>query len=56
MNTSKLMDEIREIRDANSKRHINMTEDERMKEAEKSIQWFFTALGKPVNILRNKAP
>ena len=51
MKTSKAMDEIRKIRDENSLRHLNMTNEEISKEMKESVDWFIKALGKPVKII-----
>ncbi len=51
MSTSVAMQEIRKIRDENSLRHLNMTLEERKKEAEEAIDWLATALGKPIRVV-----
>ena len=54
MKESTAMLEIRKIRDENSLRHINMSSEEIDKELKESMDWFISALGKPVNIIREK--
>jgi len=53
MQTSKVMDELREIRDTNSLRHLSQTPEEFSKEMKDSVDWFIEALGKPVKIVGN---
>ncbi|MCL2528578.1 MAG: hypothetical protein FWE42_09200 [Defluviitaleaceae bacterium] len=51
MQTSKVMDELRKIREENSHRHISQTPEEFSKEMNASISWFIEALGKPIKIV-----
>jgi len=51
MKTSVAMDEIRKIRDENSLRHLNMTDEEISQELRESVDWFIKAIGKPVQIV-----
>lgn len=51
MKTSIAMDEIRKIRDENSLRRLSQTPKERTQELKESLDWFMTAIGKPVNIV-----
>ena len=51
MKTSIAMDEIRKIRDENSLRYLSQTPEQRKQDAEKSMEWFVTAIGKPVTIV-----
>ncbi len=54
MKESTAMLEIRKIREENSLRHMNMSSEELDKELKKSMDWFISALGKPVNIIYEK--
>ncbi len=54
MRNSKVMDEIRSIRNANSLKRLSQVSDEREQEIKKSMDWFISALGKPVNIIYGK--
>jgi SH3-like domain-containing protein len=51
MKTSKVMDEIRKIRDENSMRHLTMTNEEISKEHSEAVEWFIAKLGKPIEIV-----
>ena len=51
MKTSKVMEEIRKIRDANSIRHLSQTPEEFSKEMQESALWFVEAIGKPINVV-----
>ena len=51
MKTSKVMDELREIRDKNSLRHLSQTPEEFSKEMNDSVNWFIEAMGKPIEIV-----
>jgi hypothetical protein len=42
------MDELRKIRDENSLRHQNMTNEEIMKEHNADIKWFISKFNKPI--------
>jgi len=53
MQTSKVMDELRKIRDENSLRHLSQTPTEFSKEMNDSVKWFIKALGKPIKIVGN---
>ena len=53
MQTSKVMDELRKIRDANSLRHLSQTPEEFSQEMKESASWFIKALGKPVKIVNS---
>ena len=53
MKTSKVMDELREIRDENSLRHLSQTPIEFSEEMKNSVNWFIEALGKPIKIVNN---
>jgi len=48
---SAAMLEIREIRDKNSLRHLNMTSDEIAKEYEESTKRFMERMGKDIKIV-----
>ena len=48
------MSEIRKIRDENSLRYLSQTPEERKKEAQKSMEWFIGAIGKPVRIIKQE--
>ena len=52
MKISEAMMEIRDIRDANSERHLKMTADERRKEADEILAWFAKASKKPLKIVK----
>jgi len=39
------------IRDANSERHLKMTDEERKKEANKALEWLSQKLSKPLKIV-----
>ena len=52
MQTSKAMDEIRKIRDENSRRHLSQTPMEFSKEMKDSVNWFIEAIGKPIKIIK----
>ncbi len=54
MKESSAMLEIRKIRDENSLRHINMSSEELDNELKKSMDWFLSELGRPVNIISEK--
>ena len=51
MQTSKVMDELRKIRDENSLRHLSQTPEEFSQEMKESVSWFINALGKPVKLV-----
>ena len=51
MKESLVMLEIREIRDRNSLRHLNMTPDELAKEYEESTKKFITKMGVDIKIV-----
>jgi len=51
MKTSIVMDELRKIRDENSLRHLNMSNEEITKEHKDALEWFISRLGKPVEIV-----
>ena len=44
MQTSKVMDELREIRDKNSLRHLSQTPEEFSAEMEEAVAWFVREL------------
>ena len=46
-----MMDEIRKIRDENSLRHLNMTNEDIAKEHSEAIEWLATKLGKPIDVV-----
>ena len=48
------MNEIRKIRDENSKRHKNMTREERIIESNKSLDWFLNSVGRTKDDTNNK--
>lgn len=48
MQTSKVMDDLRKIRDENSRRHLRQTPEEFSQEMKESVSWFIKALGKPI--------
>ena len=50
MKVSAAMTEVRNIRDANSERHLKMSAEERRKEAEEILAWFSKASKKPLKI------
>jgi hypothetical protein len=51
MRVSSMMDEIRKIRDENSLRHPNMTNEEISKEHNEAIEWLAAKLGKPIDVV-----
>jgi len=51
MRTSKLMDELRKIRDDNSLRHLGMTNEEISKEHSEATEWLAIKMGKPVDVV-----
>jgi len=51
MSVSSMMDEIRKIRDENSLRHLNMTNEEISKEHNEAIEWLAAKLGKPIDVV-----
>jgi len=51
MKTSKVMDELRKIRDENSLRHLSMSNEEISKEHSDALEWFLSRFGKPVEIV-----
>ena len=51
MKVSIAMTEIRNIRDANSERHLKMTAEERKKESEEVLAWFSKVSKKPLKIV-----
>jgi len=53
MQTSKVMDDLRKIRDENSLRHLSQTPEEFSQEMKDSVNWFIAALGKPVKVVEN---
>ena len=53
MKISTAMTEIRNIRDENSERHLNMSPEERKKEAEEILVWFSKVSKKPLKIVEN---
>jgi len=53
MQTSKVMDELRKIRDENSLRHLSQTPEEFSKEMSDSVSWFVNALKKTIKIVEN---
>ena len=53
MKISTAMIEIRNIRDANSERHLNMSSEERRMEAEEILAWFSKSSKKPLKIVKN---
>ena len=53
MQTSKVMDDLRKIRDTNSLRHLSQTPEEFTQEMKNSVSWFIKALGKPVKTVEN---
>jgi hypothetical protein len=54
MKTSVTMDEIRKIRDENSRRHALQTADELNQELKESLDWFINTVGKPVRVVPKK--
>jgi hypothetical protein len=46
-----MMDEMRKLRDENSLRHLNMTDEEISKEHSEAIEWLAAKLGKPVDVV-----
>jgi len=55
MSESSAMLEIREIRNRNSLRHLNMTPDEIAKEFDESVKRFSEHLGKEIKIISSPA-
>jgi len=53
MKTSIVMDELRKIRDENSLRHFNMSNEEISKEHDDALEWFISKYGKPVEFVSN---
>jgi len=51
MKVSSMMDEIRKIRDENSLRHLNMSNEELAKEHNEAIEWLVAKLGKPIDVV-----
>ena len=51
MKASRMMEEIRKIRDENSLRHLTMTHEEIAKEHNDAIQWLAAKLGKPLEVV-----
>ena len=51
MKVSTAMTEIRNIRDANSERHLKMTAEERKKETDEILAWFAKVSKKPLKIV-----
>jgi len=51
MKTSIVMDELRKIRDENSLRHLDMSNEEISKEHKDALEWFISRLEKPVEIV-----
>lgn len=51
MRTSKVMEELRRIRDENSARHANMTIEELKKESDEILEKFARKLKKPLKIV-----
>jgi len=51
MKTSIVMDELRKIRDDNSLRHLNMSDEEISKEHNDAVEWFRAKLEKSVEIV-----
>jgi hypothetical protein len=51
METSKVMEELRKIRDENSARHAKMTLEELKKEEDKTLAWVATRIKKPLKIV-----
>jgi len=54
MSESNAMLEIRRIRDENSLRHLSMSDEEIAKEMERSVDWFISAIGKPIPVVSKK--
>ena len=52
MKISAAMTEIRNIRDANSERHLKMTIEERREETDEILAWFAKASKKPLKIVK----
>lgn len=52
MSTSTAMTEIRAIRDRNSKKHMNMIREERIKENEKVLAWLLANTNKTRDIVK----
>lgn len=51
MRTSQVMDDLRKIRDENSRRHLSQTSEEFSQEMKDSVDWFVKALGKPIKMV-----
>ena len=51
MKISAAMEEIRKIRDENSLRHMNMTDEEISKEYKEAMEWFSEKMGRPLEML-----
>jgi len=51
MKTSRAMDEIRKIRDENSLRHLNMSDEEISNEHREATEWLAARLGRPVDVV-----
>lgn len=51
MNTSIVMDELRKIRDGNSLRHHNMTNEEVSQEHREAVEWFVSKFNKPIEVI-----
>jgi hypothetical protein len=45
------MEELRKIRDENSLRHLDMSNEEISKEHNEAVEWFVARLGRPVEIV-----
>ncbi|MCL2188740.1 MAG: hypothetical protein FWC16_05210 [Defluviitaleaceae bacterium] len=55
MQTSKVMNDLRKIRDENSLRHLSQTPEEFSQEIQESTRWFIKELGKPIkNVIGGK--
>ena len=52
MKTSIAMDEIRKIRDENSLRHLNMSDEEISNEYAETMKWFTEKLGRPLEYVK----
>jgi len=50
MKTSIVMDELRKIRDENSLRHSNMSNEEITKEHNDAVEWFISKRESPIKI------
>ena len=51
MKTSAAMTEIRKIRNENSQKYLSQSPEERKRQADKTLNWFLTVIGKPVTIV-----